>query len=245
LSQPPFTVNAYEYFKRSWIHSILATINKTIHIIYFLGAWCLLSSLGSADEIEFNHLIRPLLSRHCIACHGPDEGDRQADLRLDSFENATEYAIVPGDADGSDVMDRITTDDAEMRMPPADHAAALNSKEIELLRLWINEGAKYQSHWAFSLPQNPTVPDVLKLARKSKEKIPRIHNFIDNFILEPVYRAGLKQNPPASPDSLIRRVSLDLTGYRPSLTTRTCRLQSTVFSPSPTRQTSKNSSTNC
>ncbi len=173
---------------------------------------CVANFVAADEPIDFNAQIRPLLNRHCIACHGPDEEDRQAGLRLDTFEEATDYAIVPGDAESSDVMDRITTDDDDIRMPPAEHADALTKAEIELIGKWINKGANYKTHWAFSPVTDPAVPEI---KNADTEKPPRINNEIDNFILQRVLEAGLEQSPAAEPASLARRVSLDLTGLPP------------------------------
>ena len=176
----------------------------------------LICGYANADEkVDFNRQIRPILSAHCIACHGPDEGDRQADLRLDTFDGATEAAVSPGDAEGSDLIYRIETDDEDLRMPPADHASALKPDEIKLLRLWIDQGAKYQKHWAFAPIEASVIPEVKKVESADGSVAPRIHNAIDNFILKRVGDAGLGQNGQANPASLVRRVSLDLTGLPP------------------------------
>lgn len=177
-----------------------------------LGFCFLANDVAADDDVDFNRQIRPLLNKHCIACHGPDEGDRQADLRLDTFKDATDYAIVAGDAKSSDVFDRITTDDEELRMPPADHADALKPDEVELVRKWIDQGAKYQEHWSFAPIIEPKIPRV-KLSAGATN--PVIHNEIDNFILKGVHANELEQNPMANPASLVRRVSLDLTGLPP------------------------------
>ena len=176
-----------------------------------LACW---PTIANGEEaVEFNRQIRPLLSQHCISCHGPDEGDREADLRLDTFEGATEFAITPGDADGSELIDRLTSEDEDLRMPPSEHAEALKPEEIELLRRWINEGAEYQTHWSFAPIQSPSAPDVTSLPQSTTQ--PVIHNSIDNFIVKRVHAAGLSQNNPATPRALVRRVSLDLTGLPP------------------------------
>lgn len=168
-------------------------------------------SNATQGPVQFNQQIRPILSKHCIACHGPDEGDRQADLRLDTLAGASAdmggyAAIQPGEADQSEMIARIVTEDVDLRMPPADHAAALDPQEIDLLKQWINEGANYEVHWSFIPPISSTVPEI---------EHGLAHNEIDAFILQRVYEAGLKQNQPAHPRTLIRRLSLDLTGLPP------------------------------
>ena len=165
------------------------------------------------EKVDFNTQIRPILNTHCIACHGPDEGDRQADLRLDTHEGATEYAIVPGDPEDSDVVARITTDDADDRMPPAEHGDPLKPEEVELIKRWIRQGAQYQVHWSFAPIKMPDVPQVEVLAEKGDP--PKVNNEIDNFILRRLKNNGLQQNKSANPAELVRRVSLDLTGLPP------------------------------
>ena len=102
----------------------------------------------------YNRDIRPILADRCFACHGPDSGTRQAELRLDTAEGAHEWAVVPGDADASEVIARVTSDDPDVRMPPADSKKPpLTPQQIELLRKWIDAGAKYEPHWAYIPPR--------------------------------------------------------------------------------------------
>ncbi len=173
----------------------------------------LVPQVARADDrdVRFNDQIRPILSKHCIACHGPDEGDRQADLRLDNFDGATESAIVPGEADASDLIERIITDDVDLRMPPPDHAPSLTAEEVDLLRRWIDGGAQYERHWSFAPPRLAPVP-----SRESLPSDARVQNEIDSFIIDRFVDQGLSQNPAAEPAALIRRVSLDLTGLPPT-----------------------------
>ncbi|WP_238381340.1 PSD1 and planctomycete cytochrome C domain-containing protein [Mariniblastus fucicola] len=166
-------------------------------------------SQQQSDQISFNDDIRPILSSKCISCHGPDEGDRHADLRLDTFEGATEMdSIVPGEPDESELIARVETDDEDSRMPPMEHGDGLTKEEIDLLRRWIEQGGGYETHWAFVAPKQHEPPEVTA---------GRVHNEIDNFILSEVQKAGLTQNPPAKPNALMRRLSLDLTGLPPSV----------------------------
>lgn len=182
-----------------------------------LSVWLFLAStIVDVDgaEVGFNEQIRPILSKHCIACHGPDEGDRQADLRLDTFAGATEdlggYAAVePGDPEASEMIERIVTDDPDLRMPPPEHAEPLSQHETELLKEWIEQGAEYQRHWSFVPPTRPPVPSVAEADNAV------VHNEIDPFILARLSEAGLSQSPPETPKALVRRVSLDLTGLPP------------------------------
>src|SRR5690606_29906087 len=110
---------------------------------------------------DFNRHIRPILAKNCYACHGPDDSKRQAQLRLDQRDAAIAAlpsgtaAIVPGDAPASELYRRITSADADVRMPPAETGLALNEHQIELLRAWIEQGAPYAEHWAFVPPKRP------------------------------------------------------------------------------------------
>lgn len=176
-----------------------------------------LSFYCSAAEtpVDFNTQIRPILSGRCMFCHGPDEEERAAGLRLDTREGATEdlggySAVAPGDADASELIERLTTDDEDIRMPPADKGAALTLDEISLLRRWIEEGANYAKHWAYELPVTHTPP----AADETFVNWPR--NEIDSFVLHAMLSHGLKPSPQADRLTLARRVSLDLTGLPPT-----------------------------
>lgn len=160
-----------------------------------------------ADEIEFNRDIRPILSNNCFYCHGFDEGHREADLRLDTFEAATEYAIVPGKPDESEVLERMLSDDPDLVMPPPSSEKQLSKKEKELVRRWIEQGAKYQEHWAWSPLTRPTPPDLSFLDSDSP-----IDAFLrDGWIANDAEPVGL-----ATPRQRLRRLSLDLRGFPPS-----------------------------
>lgn len=170
-------------------------------------------------ETSFNHEIRPILSKHCIACHGPDEGNRKAGFRLDTFEGVTAdlggyQGIAPGDPAASEILARITSDDPYMRMPPADHAAALSAAEIGSLRKWIAEGAEYETHWSFVPPVKPAVPMVSANDFEGTPFSPEEWgiNEIDLFVLEKLRSIGLPPRDAADPYRLIRRLALDLTG---------------------------------
>jgi hypothetical protein len=167
-----------------------------------------------ADKVSFQRQIRGILSDKCFACHGPDEEDRQADLRLDDETSAMSKldsgatAVVPGDPAASELIVRILTDDADLKMPPADSGKQLSDGEIELLKRWVSEGASWGSHWAFvpvQRPEPPTTGDQTDVV-----------NDIDRFVRAQLPQAGLTHNPPADRVSLIRRVTFDLTGLPPS-----------------------------
>lgn len=172
------------------------------------------SVFADDGKISFNRDIRPILSDNCFQCHGPDEHKRQAGLRLDLKEAATKagesghVAIVPGKAETSQLIKRIVTVDGELQMPPPNSGKKLTKHQIDLLKTWIAEGAEYQGHWAFLPVQRPT------LAAVHNKAWPR--NPVDHFVLARLEREGLKPSPEASRESLIRRVTLDLTGLPPT-----------------------------
>lgn len=174
-------------------------------------AW---SSNCFAEKVSFNRDIRPILSDTCFQCHGPDENKRQAGLRLDRKDSATkpvesgDTAIVPGKVEASELVRRILATDADLKMPPPHSGKSLTNVQINLLKQWIAEGAEYQGHWAFLSVQRPAVPSI---KNESWAK-----NAIDRFVLARLEREDLEPSPPASRETLIRRVSLDLTGLPPT-----------------------------
>ena len=138
------------------------------------------SSAAAEEPPSFNRDVRPILSAKCFNCHGPDEESREAELRLDSFAEATRalegnHAVVPGKPDESELFARITTDDEDLLMPPADSNKTLTAKEIAILKRWIATGAKYEQHWAYVAPKRPAAPKV------KDESWPR--NAVDRFVL--------------------------------------------------------------
>ena len=174
----------------------------------------------TADELSYTRDIRPILSANCFACHGPDEQARQAELRLDTRAGATadlggHQAIVPGDAAASELIRRITSDDPDTRMPPAESNKHLQPEQIEKLRQWVAAGAEYQLHWAFVPPQRPAVPNTELLADEALRRWPR--NEIDHFVLARL--ADNQRAPSLEADryTLVRRVHLDLIGLPPTV----------------------------
>ena len=170
-------------------------------------------TVAAAQDVQFNRDIRPLLSGSCFYCHGPDEKNRKAGLRLDTFEGATKdrggyLAITPGKPDESELLRRVTSHEAgEMMPPPSAKKAPITPAEAELLRRWIAQGAKYEGHWAFQ-PLAQLQPPAVKDTKW-------VRNGIDNFILARLEREGLAPSPQADARTLIRRLSLDLTGLLP------------------------------
>ena len=168
-------------------------------------AW---SAMADA-KVSFNREIRPILSEQCFSCHGFDAKHRKADLRLDTREGALAdndgvRAIIPGDPAKSELWKRLLSTDPEEVMPPPEaHKPKLTAKQRETLRRWIEEGAPYEPHWAFTAPQRPAL----------KEQGPAA---IDALIDQGLKEAGLKASAEASPEKLLRRLSLDLTGLPPT-----------------------------
>ena len=163
--------------------------------------------------IDFNRDIRPILSDNCFECHGPDKTKRKADLRLDTKESTfavqdRSAAVVPGRRSASAMYRRIISADADEHMPPTDSGRKLTPRQIALIGRWIDQGAAWQKHWSFIPPTQPALPPVRNKRR------PR--NGIDYFVLSRLERAGLSFSPPASRETLIRRVTFDLTGLPPT-----------------------------
>jgi hypothetical protein len=162
------------------------------------------------DKVDYNFQVRPILADRCFVCHGPDEKKRKARLRLDDPRVAfARHVIVPGKPDESAVMERITAEDDDERMPPPRSNLSLSKDEIAVLRRWIAEGAEYKPHWAF-LP----LPDAVPIPAVADPGWPA--NPIDHFVLSRLERAGLKPSPAASREDWMRRVSFDLTGLPPT-----------------------------
>ena len=176
------------------------------------------SGVEAADQgttkIDFDREIRPLLSDRCFRCHGPNEKDRKGAFRLDQEKSALgkaesgEHPIVPGKPESSELIRRITAAEASERMPPQDSGKTLSKSEIELLRRWIQEGAAWRQHWAFVPPARPAEPPVKDLHWAGSA--------IDRFVLARLEAEGLKPSPEASRETLIRRLSFDLTGLPPT-----------------------------
>lgn len=181
---------------------------KTVNIL--ISGFFFLSFVARAgDSIDFNRDIRPIISENCVHCHGPDEDSREAGLRLDTAEGAYfdlggYQAVVPHDPDNSELWLRVDleADDPDV-MPPRKSKRVLTAEQKDLLKRWIESGGRYDEHWAFVPPKKPEVPGGEASA-------------IDTFISRKLEEKGLSPSPLASPEKLIRRVSLDLIGIPPS-----------------------------
>ena len=167
-------------------------------------------------EVSYNFHIRPILSDRCFKCHGPDANQRKADLRLDEEaaafaglkKNPGAHALVAGKPDQSELFLRIATTDTAEVMPPPSSNLSLTAFEIKLIKKWIEQGAKYQKHWALIPPQQVTVPN-------SGSDWPK--NEIDHFVMAKLNEKGLEPSEEAEKERLLKRVSLDLTGLPPSI----------------------------
>lgn len=169
---------------------------------------------AASRPIDFNRDIRPILSDTCYTCHGPAKGARKAGLRLDTEEGAFadldgHKAIVPGKLADSELWKRITHPHAAKRMPPAKTGKTLTPRQIALVKQWIEQGAKWDKHWAFIPPVRPALPAVRNEAWA--------RNPIDRFMLAGMEEKGMQPSPEASRETLIRRLSYDLNGLPPTL----------------------------
>jgi hypothetical protein len=169
--------------------------------------------LDAAEKIDFNRDIRPILSDNCFTCHGPDEQQRVSDLRLDLRNDAFAMrdggrAVVPGDPGASLLLQRVTATAPEMLMPPKESGRQLTDAQIQLLTTWVQSGAAWSEHWSFVPPTRHARPQT-QLKNWSR-------NAIDDFVLARLEQDGLRPAVEATRQTLIRRVSLDLTGLPPT-----------------------------
>ena len=179
-----------------------------------LGLSLLASGARANEKINFTRDIRPILSDACFQCHGPDETQRKAELRLDTRESAFaerdgSFSIRAGKPDESEVYLRITSDDPTVLMPPLKSGKKLSAAQVALIKTWIEQGAKWNTHWAFDVPQRPALPKV--------KDIDWVRNPIDAFIQARLEHEGLKHSLEADRTTLLRRLSLDLIGLPPTI----------------------------
>ena len=170
-------------------------------------------SHSGSEAVDFNRDIRPILSDKCYTCHGPDKARRLTKLRFDVEAEAKQdlggrFAIVPGDAPKSEMVRRITATDTARRMPPAASGRTLTAREIDVIQKWIEQGAKWDNHWSFNAPRRHALPSV------KSPTWPR--NAIDSFVLARLEQEGYSPAEQADRTTLIRRVTLDLTGIPPT-----------------------------
>ena len=188
----------------------------------------------AAEPVDFQQQIRPIFAEHCFKCHGPDDGARQAGLRLDVREvvlaerDSGAMAIVPGRPDESQLLLRVTSNDPDMVMPPLEEHNPLSPEQVALLRQWIGEDAPYTDHWAFSAPGPAEVPDIQSDTglqpvpdnAETDDQADRagylIRNSIDAFVADRLRVEGLTMTRPAEYEVLCRRVYLDVIGLLPA-----------------------------
>ena len=171
------------------------------------------SGVGRAAPVDFNRDIRPILSNNCYFCHGPDEKERKADLRLDTAEGSRakledHFAIVPGKPESSSLVSRVSTSKAGEVMPPPRTGKKLTAGEVALLKQWIQEGANYEKHWAYAPVKRSELPAVKNTAW--------VQTPVDRFVLAKLEQLGFKPAGEADRYALARRVALDLTGLPPT-----------------------------
>ena len=183
--------------------SLLAAISSVGFLVDKLAA-----ETPVGNKLSFDRDIRPILSENCFACHGFDANAREADLRLDTSQGAIEEggAIVPGDPMASLLVERILSTNHDEMMPPPESGRTLTAIQKRKLSQWIEQGAEYETHWAFAAPSEPNPPSIDGVAHP-----------IDRFVRAKLDANGIAPSPPAEAATLLRRVSLDLTGLPPTL----------------------------
>src|SRR6516164_7371773 len=183
-------------------------------LIFVLFGACVFAAPAKSDRVDFDRQIRPILSDKCFACHGPDEKQRMANLRLDekdggAFADHGSYRLItPGDPAHSRLVERINADKPARRMPPPGSGLSLTKEQIDLIVKWIEQGAEWKTHWAYVPPKRPDVPTVSNPSW--------VRNPIDAFVLARLDQEGLKPSPEADRVTLLRRVTFDLTGLPPT-----------------------------
>lgn len=196
----------------------IVTIGCILVAIIIFTYSCQTGNGAGKDEVSYNFDIRPILSDKCFACHGPDANKRKANLRLDIGDSAFlplkntkgGFALVPGKPEESEIFKRVSSADPTYQMPtPQSHLGLLTEEQVATIKKWIQQGAKYERHWAFTAPQKPTLPKVGNEAW--------VKNEIDYFTLAKMEQKGLTPNDEADKERLLKRASLDITGLPPSL----------------------------
>jgi len=212
-----FTMPEFHYLTRNSASFVAPRSSRWERASYSVWSLCFTLlftlSFASAAPVDFNREIRPILSENCFYCHGQDPKHREAELRLDSMEEATRdlggySAIVPGKPELSELLLRLTTDDTEEVMPPPKSNRHVSKEQITLIKRWIAEGATYQKHWAFIPPVRPEQPQV--------NDTQWAKNDVDRFVLTRLEAEKLNPSPEAKPETWLRRASFDLIGLPPT-----------------------------
>lgn len=198
-------------------------------LLYVLIALSTLVLWGCGDEtevvtfdeplpevVDFNYDVKPILSDTCYLCHGPDTSNAKAGLSLSNFDSATAHktdnglaALLPGDPEDSEAYLRITSDDENYMMPPPESNLTLSARDKAVIKKWIEQGAEYKKHWALITPEKSNTPDIVNQQW--------VQNDIDRFIARKIEDKGITPGERADKESLIRRVTFDLTGLPPTL----------------------------
>ena len=190
---------------------------QVVTLAGLISIWLASEVCSHADEVSFNEDIRPILSNTCYACHGPDDEKREAGLRFDVPESAVteldsgSVAIVPGKPAESELYARISSKDESERMPPAEFGKALTDEEIEKIRLWIEQGGKFATHWSYVELRRPALPEAPS-GYAAWAKTP-----VDRFAVKRMLAHGLTPAPEADRYALVRRLYLDLIGLPPTV----------------------------
>ncbi len=199
------------FFLAGWVSRARFTLAGLVAIL--LTTASVRAAEPAGDEVRFARDVRPILAEHCFPCHGPDEKQRKARLRLDTAAGLAAdldgfRVTVPGDAEDSELFLRMTAEDDFDRMPPPDHGPGLTEDEIGVVRAWIEAGARFESHWAYAPFRDVAVPSV--------EDEAFVRGPIDRFVLARLEREGVSPSPEAKRRTLARRLSLDLLGMIPT-----------------------------
>lgn len=192
---------------RSCSSTVVATLTRRCCVGWALVLYAIVGQAAAKPPFSYNRDVRPILAEHCFKCHGPDPATREGDLRLDEREAALRVMDCES-PDQSELLRRVTSHDPDERMPPAHLADRLSPANVAILRTWIEKGAVFEPHWSFVPPERPAVPTV------QAAEWPR--SPIDHFVLATVESVGHQVAPPGDRRSLIRRLTLDLTGLPPT-----------------------------
>lgn len=204
-----------QFFAIAAILSVLTLILYGVRTGMFQSNTDEMVDIRMPEVVDYNFHIKPILSDNCYTCHGPDANKRKAGLRLDLEEvvfgelpeTPGQYAVIAGKPYKSAIFKRITSDDPDIVMPPPDSKRSLKPYEKELIKKWISQGGKFQKHWAFQTPEKSALPKVTDTAW--------VQNEIDRFVLYKLEEQNLTPSPRAKRETLVRRISLDLTGLPP------------------------------
>ena len=187
-----------------------------VSLAVLLGA-----ELAHADAPNFSREILPILSENCFHCHGQDAKARKADLRLDVEAEAKKpidgnFPVMTGKSAQSEIMKRMLSTDPDEVMPPPKSNRKVTKEQVEMIGRWIDGGAKWGEHWAFTRVEKPKLPEARDQGSEVRNQRSEVGNPIDAFVRAKLDEKGMKPSPPAAPETLIRRVSLDLTGLPPT-----------------------------